>query len=592
MAGMLDLIPIANRSNASLPTLYDLLVVSKRLPVRHTLDNMFRIPTPVYNSSKRDVYLWALDHLVRNRTFGATANMAVHGYMIDYYWTRVSEKAPRLGNTIPNQDYVIAQRGFFWDLGIWTDQPANDEPGQKNGTDYQTLTDVMIAANDQLQGRFVHVVGFTPWAFKYVNAIHPGVATEWKLAQYLSAYNAFVDADACCIEGFANAAFYQHYPLPRKLAQPAPTSQAALEAAGILKPDGSVVPRMYVSFYVGDYDSASWLYTQIKSKWDDLNRGTVPLGWAIDPELSWRFPVAFDYLLRNMTDRDRLIVGDSGAGYLNPSMLQAPRVPSNLPDATCAWQQHNLPLYNQFDQRFSGFLLQGDSGKMTTKSEAMYQRFSPDGAVDEFGALGTTATHVVNGMPVFMQTDLPPGNGTVAAQRMIVQYNASRSAEPQFYVWRSVLQAPSYYKDIVDALAALRWDDRIQVVDPLTLSQLGRTALTTTPVVDVNFVSDTAPPRVPGGQLFSFNITLRNDGWVALVPTQQLCVNITTAIPSDCAPVPTVSACAALGIGVAPTASATITRTITAPDTAEAYYLIYGTTGAPTAVYPLVVTGA
>jgi hypothetical protein len=32
------------------------------------------------------------------------------------------------------------------------------------------------------------------------------------------------------------------------------------------------------------------------SNYNDTGRGKVPLGWAIDPELSIRFPVIFDYL--------------------------------------------------------------------------------------------------------------------------------------------------------------------------------------------------------------------------------------------------------------------------------------------------------
>ncbi len=57
---------------------------------------------------------------------------------------------------------------------------------------------------------------------------------------------------------------------------------------------GQVVPRTYMMFYVGDYDSASWLYNMLKQNWDDPARGTVPLGWAVDPNLSVRFPLIFD----------------------------------------------------------------------------------------------------------------------------------------------------------------------------------------------------------------------------------------------------------------------------------------------------------
>lgn len=60
------------------------------------------------------------------------------------------------------------------------------------------------------------------------------------------------------------------------------------------------------SFYVGDYDSASWLYNEFDAKWNDTARGTVPLGWAVDPNLSARFPPIFDLIFRTKTPADRL----------------------------------------------------------------------------------------------------------------------------------------------------------------------------------------------------------------------------------------------------------------------------------------------
>jgi hypothetical protein len=55
------------------------------------------------------------------------------------------------------------------------------------------------------------------------------------------------------------------------------------------------------------------------------SKGLVCLGWAVDPNLMDRFPIIFDYIFRNLTKNDRLITGDSGAGYLNPTQLFVPR---------------------------------------------------------------------------------------------------------------------------------------------------------------------------------------------------------------------------------------------------------------------------
>ena len=81
---------------------------------------------------------------------------------------------------------------------------------QPLGTDYTTLRAILAACNSQLGNAHVITVGgFTPWAFKYVDAKHGGVPTEWQTAMILSQYNALLDADACCVDAMANAALYQ-----------------------------------------------------------------------------------------------------------------------------------------------------------------------------------------------------------------------------------------------------------------------------------------------------------------------------------------------------------------------------------------------
>jgi len=52
-----------------------------------------------------------------------------------------------------------------------------------------------------------------PRRYVQPNGAHEGVETEWATAQVVSAYNAIVDADACCTGNMANAALYMHAPL-------------------------------------------------------------------------------------------------------------------------------------------------------------------------------------------------------------------------------------------------------------------------------------------------------------------------------------------------------------------------------------------
>jgi hypothetical protein len=36
--------------------------------------------------------------------------------------------------TVTNHDYFVSKRAFFFDLALWNDEPASDEPSQKPGT--------------------------------------------------------------------------------------------------------------------------------------------------------------------------------------------------------------------------------------------------------------------------------------------------------------------------------------------------------------------------------------------------------------------------------------------------------------------------
>ena len=54
------------------------------------------------------------------------------------------------------------------------------------------------------------------------------------VTQVFTAYNAYVDADACCIGAMANAALFQHFPLPSSMVQnPVPTVQELQEKVKI-----------------------------------------------------------------------------------------------------------------------------------------------------------------------------------------------------------------------------------------------------------------------------------------------------------------------------------------------------------------------
>ena len=83
-----------------------------------------------------------------------------------------------------------------------------------------------------------------------------------------TAFNVYADADACCIGAMANAAMWQHHPLPQTLRQPfkAPTV-AQLQARGLVDADGKVADKAFAAFYAGDYGACTWPDTSSPGRW-------------------------------------------------------------------------------------------------------------------------------------------------------------------------------------------------------------------------------------------------------------------------------------------------------------------------------------
>jgi len=89
-----------------------------------------------------------------------------------------------------------------------------------------------------------------------------------------------MDADALGLGAMANASFFQHYPLENYYPQNKRPTFDNLIRCGFVNSDGKVTPNRYITFYIGDYDSAAWLYSQGTQIWNEPNRGKMPLRFA------------------------------------------------------------------------------------------------------------------------------------------------------------------------------------------------------------------------------------------------------------------------------------------------------------------------
>ncbi len=421
--------------------------------------------TPSTGSSKCDAYIWAKEKYLDT----GKCNPAKLAYYIDSYWLQ----KPRPGgsitnNTLSNHDYFIANKAFFFDLSPWDDETPVDSPDQPLDAEQKTLQAILLSAWKGAEAKkMIHIGGFVPWAWKYTTRAagkHPGVPTEWRFAQIASAYNAYLGADALGMSALVNASVYQHMKLDDRYPQSKPTVED-LKKKGLIDKTGKIAPKHYISFYVGDYDSAAWLYQTMPSVWDDPARGSVPLGWAFSPVLAERLPVALVYTRKTKTANDYFVAGDSGAGYINPGMLQEPREFSGLPQAIHLWREHCLPYYLRWDLTITAFIIDGYAPALSVENLEAYSAFSPDGIV----AQKIPESGIYRDMP-FKRMDYDiHGSPKHAADRIL---SFVKSDAPQFLFFRCILKTPSWYNSLFAELTSARPD--LSLLDPYSFFLLLR----------------------------------------------------------------------------------------------------------------------
>lgn len=422
---------------------------------------------PSTGSAKCDAYLWA-----KARYMDAQRTSPEYlAYYIDAYWLKHPRQSSLPNFTLTNHDFFIAQRAFFFDLGMWEEESPVDDSAQPVGTDVKALRAILRGMHERSGGKIIHIGGFVPWAWKYTDhdqagGKHGGVDSEWKYAQIISSYNGVMDADAIGLSGMANASFYQHHPLQERYPQNRRPGEADLRRSGLIRADGSVAPHLYVLFYMGDYDSAAWLNTHVPKWWSDPARAMIPCAWAFNPNLDRRAPHAMDFVRRNQSPNDWFIAGDSGAGYLNPGMLLKENRAADLPEGLEAWVEHNRAYYRRYDLSITGFIIDGHSPEMGVKGFDAYMRFSPDGIVGQ--KMAAQGVHRETMPFIRMKLDLD-GKPEEAAGKIAAMAGINL---PKFAVLRTILKSPTWHKQVMDRVKGSEAGGQIRFVDPYTFFSL------------------------------------------------------------------------------------------------------------------------
>jgi len=518
ICGVENLIPV--RYDPTPGSLYDRLVTNgPKLKVVEDLHGKFSgsgtIPNtnrPSTGSPKCDSYIWAKIHYIDT----GKCNPAELGYWCDAFWLKHPKDMGIDNVGLPNHDFIVARKGFICDLHVYADEAPRDDPNQRLGLDLEVLEEILGALAKANKGKMIHFSGFTPWAMKYTDhrnagGKHGGVPTEWEMVRVATSYNCYIDADAIGPVDLANASVFQHYPLPDRLVQNRPPTREELQNKGYIDSSGKVAAFNFIYHYLGDYDSAAWMYNRIPGIWSSEQRGKVPSGWAFNPNLIERTPMIFDWCYDTRSPLDFFVAGDSGAGYVNPTNLLPPREPSGLPSAADAWIEQNIPYFNRLNYSITGFLINGFCGELTDESNRMYTRFSADGVMTQvWMPKEKKHDHLLDGMPVaHMIQDLgmtPEISANEIAKRGV-------PGETAFLGFRSILQSPDWIKQVNELAQKSRPDCKFEPVEPYTYFYLLRHHLGGLNEMRATYTFDILPLEIEPAKTIAIQAGVRNDGW-------------------------------------------------------------------------------
>ncbi|MGN1100382.1 MAG: hypothetical protein ACI4S9_08540 [Christensenellales bacterium] len=493
--GVENLIPVRYDSNPN--SFMNLLIEEYGMEVKLDLYGKFTGRGRIYGtdrastgSAKCDAYIFAKERYLDTGLTNPTL-MAYHldAYSFDFMWKK-GEQVVMYDDIqqvfLPNKDYYVMNKAFFFDLNVYENTIPLDDPNQKPGTDYYTLLEILESQNRNAGDSMIAIGGFIAWYVpKYTDAYAvdtsmPGaVAAEWRSIDVFGWYNCYYHADAYGTTGagpLANASMYCQIPQLESYTQPGDkTVQYSSEYAELENVN-------YVLFYMGDYDSAAWANTaMINTYFNDPNRGALPLAWPIITNLADRVPHVINRMYQEATSNDYFVGGDNGFGYIHPSSFVDPNRPEGLNGNLDTFYEKTLYEWTKFDIDLMGFFI--STTYATQDVLNVMAKLAPYGVVSNYERDPSVS---VPGLIDYMNTpdilddDVPfiSLKGLSNQEYTDDQIYASLVSQlstpeaPTFTCFRSILATPTQILNAVNRAAAQNSNLKIKVVDPYTFMKL------------------------------------------------------------------------------------------------------------------------
>ena len=408
-------------------------------------------------SAKNDAYRWAIREYLEKGLCSRD--------FICYYFDSAYTRPNGDWAYVCLRDWAIYNRAFIFDLSPWGDEAPLDDPDQPVGTDLETLKLILSTQRKLLgeKGTF-EVCGFFTFS-KYshwdinTKSKHETVPTEWETVYVISEYGAYQNT---ATEFCWNQSLHSQYQYG-ELKNNRPAEMLDYETN-----------KVYLSFFMADYDSAFPLYNYLQGHWADKNRGKYPLCWGINPTLLDTYPDVISYYYSTKTENDYFGSDASAAGYFNPS-----RVPDGF------WKEmtaHNKDYFKRMDLTVAPMILDWD--KLGDRALDAFSEFAPDGIstiiIDFHGNGGKQAKPFVYDTGMVCD-ELWNGFDTSSVEAAAASLNRA-VAKPtkktsSFLLVRAVWVSPTFISDVIDAYRAANPGVDVEVVDIYNYYSLRRQQL-------------------------------------------------------------------------------------------------------------------
>ncbi|MHB0998609.1 MAG: carbohydrate binding domain-containing protein [Armatimonadota bacterium] len=275
-------------------------------------------------------------------------NVDAYRFVYDNYWDQMSHHVlawRHPSGSALSMDYLTEFKVF----NFWMSSYSDDMKGSDPAAEEEFINELFAATPGN-----VPIFGWPAWGDTQ------GVG-EYTAVRWASEYGKFVPGTEFCTNLSIHTAIHPSDDVfKQKTSQRGPTP--------VIQKN-----KVYITLSVLESGDSLWYWQLYQRKiWADKDRGSVPVGWCMNPTLYDMLPLVAQWYFENATPNDVFFAAPSGLGYMNAAVYASRFKPK---DRERVWDEY-VKRTNEYSRRFgmSGIELYTD-GVEPDKFKGIMDRF-------------------------------------------------------------------------------------------------------------------------------------------------------------------------------------------------------------------------